>query len=497
MSDGTLARAEVSISGSEIILVDATRLPSIHLAPLIIAHRESGAGMSVFCGPAQRDYCREQISSDASGAVQRAVRQYSDSSLPACGANPITIVLSRRMFRPDAATQLSNFAELTRHLQERLARAGDRVQCLRHPAVRSHASPLDALLWLVAETDSPPTQAVAPDATTLDSTVRVRGPVRFGKGVQIGAGALIIGPASLGDSAVIGADAVVSRSIILPGQSVSPRAHCHRLIGTDAQLLGELACENHLSQQAAVGVVSFAARGTAQERIKRFIDILASSLGLLLLAPLLLAVAAVIKLSSPGPVLFRHRRQGLDGVEFDCLKFRTMIRDADALQRQLRARNQVDGPQFKLANDPRVTRVGHLLRTTNLDELPQLINVLRGEMSLVGPRPSPDRENQCCPTWRKTRLSVKPGITGLWQVARSADRQLTDFQEWIYYDTRYVENRSLSLDLQIVWQTVRLLLRLGVSERWRARWTHHDTVPLPTVTAPEPGERNKRFAAST
>jgi lipopolysaccharide/colanic/teichoic acid biosynthesis glycosyltransferase len=194
-------------------------------------------------------------------------------------------------------------------------------------------------------------------------------------------------------------------------------------------------------------------------------------------------VALAIKLTSRGPVFFRHRRQGLNGVEFDCLKFRTMVRDADALQRGLRAMNQVDGPQFKIANDPRVTKVGKWLRRTNIDELPQLVNVVLGQMSLVGPRPSPDSENQCCPTWRRIRLSVRPGITGLWQVARSEGRRVTDFQEWIYFDTQYIQGRSLWLDTQIIWQTIRLLLRLGPSRWWLTRW-NPKTAPLPALIPP-------------
>ena len=153
-----------------------------------------------------------------------------------------------------------------------------------------------------------------------------------------------------------------------------------------------------------------------------------------------------------------------------------MGQNADAMKLKLRVHNEVDGPQFKLVNDPRVTRIGRTLRRTNIDELPQLIDVLRGQMSLVGPRPSPDCENQCCPPWRKTRLSVRPGITGLWQVARSSDRHQTDFQEWIYYDTRYVERRSMWLDVQILWQTLRIVVGLGPAERWRQRWQ------------PEPGD---------
>lgn len=179
---------------------------------------------------------------------------------------------------------------------------------------------------------------------------------------------------------------------------------------------------------------------------KRTIDLLVSGIGLLALSPLLAVIAALVKLTSRGPVFFAHTRQGLAGAPFACLKFRSMSADADALQAKLRAKNEVDGPQFKMAVDPRVTWLGGWLRRLNLDELPQLINVFLGQMSLVGPRPSPDAENQVCPPWRRARLSVKPGITGLWQVLRTRDRPDTDFQEWIYYDVEYARHRSLWLD---------------------------------------------------
>jgi lipopolysaccharide/colanic/teichoic acid biosynthesis glycosyltransferase len=184
---------------------------------------------------------------------------------------------------------------------------------------------------------------------------------------------------------------------------------------------------------------------------KRAVDVLAAIAGMTLLSPLLLTVAFLVKCTSRGPVLFGHKRQGLGGKEFLCWKFRSMCNGADAMQAKLRAQNEVDGPQFKIDNDPRLTKVGAWLRRTNIDELPQLINVLLGQMSLVGPRPSPDGENQLCPAWRRTRLSVKPGITGLWQVLRVRDdEQQSDFQEWIYYDVEYARHRSLWLDFQLL-----------------------------------------------
>ena len=186
---------------------------------------------------------------------------------------------------------------------------------------------------------------------------------------------------------------------------------------------------------------------------KRVIDLIGATVGLIVLSPLLLAVAVLVKCTSRGPVLFVHRRQGQGGKEFGCLKLRTMRVGAIAEQAELRARNEVDGPQFKIADDPRLTRLGIWLRRHNVDELPQLINVLLGQMSLVGPRPSPDEENQLCPEWRRTRLSVKPGITGLWQVLRLRDEQHSDFQEWIYYDEEYARHRSIWLDLQTLLYT--------------------------------------------
>jgi lipopolysaccharide/colanic/teichoic acid biosynthesis glycosyltransferase len=134
-----------------------------------------------------------------------------------------------------------------------------------------------------------------------------------------------------------------------------------------------------------------------------------------------------------------------------------MRKDAEKLKAILKKKNQADGPQFFIENDPRLTRVGRFLRKYNLDELPQFWNVLSGDMSVVGPRPSPHKENQFCPPWREARLSVRPGITGLWQIMRTR-RSGSDFQEWIKYDLEYVERRSTWLDLHIITKTVAILL---------------------------------------
>jgi lipopolysaccharide/colanic/teichoic acid biosynthesis glycosyltransferase len=142
---------------------------------------------------------------------------------------------------------------------------------------------------------------------------------------------------------------------------------------------------------------------------------------------------------------------------FNCIKFRTMRQGADQMQEKLRFVCEVDGPQFKMADDPRITAVGRFLRETYLDEIPQFYNVLCGQMSVVGPRPSPEFENTLCPSWRDARLSVRPGITGLWQVCRTRAAH-KDFQEWIHYDTKYVRDLSPGLDLWICWRTFRRMV---------------------------------------
>lgn len=190
---------------------------------------------------------------------------------------------------------------------------------------------------------------------------------------------------------------------------------------------------------------------------KRAFDVCASALLLVLFSPLLLGIAIAIVVTDGWPIIYRQQRQTRGGVNFNCLKFRTMHRNAEQMVDQLSDMNLCDGPQVYIENDPRVTRVGAWLRRYQLDELPQLWNVLRGEMSLVGPRPSPDSENQYCPAWRELRLSVRPGITGLWQLKRTR-LPGRDFQEWIRYDIEYVREASFWLDIQICYRTALMVL---------------------------------------
>jgi exopolysaccharide biosynthesis polyprenyl glycosylphosphotransferase len=194
---------------------------------------------------------------------------------------------------------------------------------------------------------------------------------------------------------------------------------------------------------------------TWQAMAKRAIDILASSLALILFSPLMALTALAIRLDSPGPVIFRQPRVGRDGAEFTCLKFRSMYVDAESRIEALRDRNEATGPLFKIRNDPRRTRVGRFIRRTSIDELPQLWNILRGEMSLVGPRPGIPAEVREYDTWHLRRLEVVPGLTGLWQVSGRSD---LSFDEMVLLDIYYIENWSPLLDLNILLKTIPTVL---------------------------------------
>jgi exopolysaccharide biosynthesis polyprenyl glycosylphosphotransferase len=186
--------------------------------------------------------------------------------------------------------------------------------------------------------------------------------------------------------------------------------------------------------------------------IKRIIDVVGAATGLVVLAPLLAVVAVAVKVTSPGPVFYIQARHGLRRRCFRMLKFRTMVVEADALQASLEAHNEARGPVFKIANDPRVTPIGRFLRRSSLDELPQLVNVLKGDMSLVGPRPLPQRDvAHFDESWLLRRFSVPPGLTGLWQIS---GRSALGFDDWMALDLRYIDGWSLALDVKILLKTI-------------------------------------------
>ncbi len=335
--------------------------------------------------------------------------------------------------------------------------------------------------WMLNQ--KPPVSAVSPflydgavaPARPSDGVARAAclvGPILVGRGARVEAGAVVVGPAVLCDNSTVGARTLVDASVVGPGVTVEAgRQVMGACLLTPADESSS-ACGD-TAGNAAFGYCGAGLRPRREFRtwprlsyarcLKRVADILMALFVILLFAPIIPFIALAIRLNSPGPIFYKDRRQGLHGRPFSCIKFRTMRVGAAAIQDKLRFVSEVDGPQFKINDDPRISGVGRFLRNTSIDEIPQFFNVLVGQMSVVGPRPSPEAENTQCPSWRDARLSVRPGITGLWQVRRTR-QPFKDFQEWIHYDTKYVRELSLRNDLWICVQTFRHLFGTFVEQ---------------------------------
>ena len=188
--------------------------------------------------------------------------------------------------------------------------------------------------------------------------------------------------------------------------------------------------------------------------LKRMIDILGALCGVIVISPVMIIVAIWIKLDSKGPVFFAQDRVGRGGKKFVMYKFRSMCTDAECLLGKLKKENEMSGPMFKMKDDPRITRVGKFVRKTSIDELPQLFNILKGDMSLVGPRPSLPKEVVQFTSFQKRRLVAKPGLTCYWQVNGRSD---VSFEEWMEMDVEYIENRNTWLDITLIFKTVGVL----------------------------------------
>lgn len=195
-------------------------------------------------------------------------------------------------------------------------------------------------------------------------------------------------------------------------------------------------------------------RKKGYEFLKRCIDIGGSLCGLVLLSPILLIIMSLIKLESKGPVIFSQERVGRYDKKFKMYKFRSMVVNAEELKKKLESQNEMSGPMFKMKDDPRVTKIGKFIRKTSLDEIPQLVNVLKGDMSLVGPRPSLPKEVEQFEEWMHRRHDVKPGLTCYWQVS---GRNNIDFEDWMKLDIKYVEERNIWVDIKLIFKTVFVL----------------------------------------
>lgn len=469
------------------IIVNGHRFPICDLNHAIEVHHASRADVTLIDFPAvRRKSYDEKFRLDGDGHVTRVARSYNhpEDSLRVDRDWPVLLVLSSQAMRallevslPHRISQWPN-AMLRSGLHLRGATIPGRSYSLHD---REHLFELnEAILrndphWLAraGELVDQGQKVWVGKNVRIDSSASVIGPVVIGDDVEIGKEAVIVGPTTIGRGAKIGAGLVLKRAVVMPqttlaaatlqGQSLS-----HAIVlGEDQPSIQAIAPESdgdlttvsfdrpikldkvlEASMPALTGFRYRLFRYT-----KRAVDILGALVALSLMLPLLPIIALAIKINSPGgPIFYGAIRQGKGGRNFRCWKFRTMVPNADEHQQKLREKNQVDGPQFKMKDDPRIFWVGKWLRRLNLDELPQFWNVLVGQMSIVGPRPSPEKENQMCPAWREARLSVRPGITGLWQVMRRRDRD-SDFQEWIYYDVQYIKKQSFWLDIKIILKT--------------------------------------------
>ncbi len=345
--------------------------------------------------------------------------------------------------------------------------------------------------WLKVCQKSPSDYVEKSGTTRMDDSVRLIGPVVLGRGCCLEPGAQVSGPCVIGDRVKIAKGAVVSNSVLLADVEIGPGAYVSGsvLVENTKVAGGEFVCNTGLGCQnpKTVQIASYPAPPSAESGTfcrhlsgsdlyavaKRLLDMAFSCLALVLAAPLMVIIALLIKISSHGPVFHREYRCTVDGRQFQMFKFRTMICNAHDLQKGLRSKNESDGPMFKIEHDPRATRIGRFLRKSYLDELPQLINVLKGTMSLVGPRPLRTQEMKFHRGWRDIRLQVKPGITGAWQLAKNKKQS---FETWITEDVRYVQGRSFWKDLLILSRTPLVSAR-GITSKFGSGSNHNGVSP--------------------
>ena len=316
---------------------------------------------------------------------------------------------------------------------------------------------------------------IEPNVAPLESTV-------IGNNCNIHESVKFIGPLAIGNNCNIEEGVIVNNSIIWSDCHLKKGAtvnHCFIGRGCCIPRNADVSNMAFFGKEHAVGSINIAMRNHRKQRLtivmgrcnslskalnilrlklfrvaKRVADICISLIGLILAAPIFALISLAIKIDSKGPIFFIEKRKMSKNKEFSMIKFRSMVAGADKIQGQLMHLNEVDGPMFKIENDPRLTRVGKFIALTNLDELPQLLNVLRSQMSLVGPRPLAEREMKYNPYWKDARLTVKQGLTGAWQ----SDGKRSLFPDWIRHDVSYVKNQSFWLDIKILFRTVLLVI---------------------------------------
>jgi lipopolysaccharide/colanic/teichoic acid biosynthesis glycosyltransferase/ADP-glucose pyrophosphorylase len=457
------------------------------LTPMIEAHTRSGTLATVAAvreeDPAWR---MERIESDGSGRV-RTIQRIHPAHTRRSKLRPIDLYL----FDPRVLDRIPNHGYFDIKEQLLLDLYGMDNPAIVHEFSESPRTIADLGSYLAADGDVLLNrsgfrpfleQSTSGAQVGLPTAVAGIAPLAIGDGTSIGKGAVLVGPLSLGDGCTIGENAVLNSCLVLDGAVIGSGARLTScIVGTGVVIeegaeLREVAVtigksngssggraltafrrEQHVVRpDSCEAALEASSRRRAYEFWKRSFDVVFSVVCLILLAPVLLALALAVRLDSKGSIIFRQRRCGKDGVEFTMFKFRTMVSNAEDIKRELMAQNEVDGPMFKMAEDPRVTKTGRLLRGTNLDELPQFWNILKGDMALVGPRPLSWEEMRYNPRWRDMRITLKPGLIGLWQVRSHCKPH---FADWIHADTEYVRNRSAWMDFKIFLAAVRTICK--------------------------------------
>jgi lipopolysaccharide/colanic/teichoic acid biosynthesis glycosyltransferase len=509
-----LAEALAPAEASDLILiVDPRCLPTngAHYDLLLPAGRPQAARHLV-AFPPDSVGTNEHVNIDANGLVRSVQRRFDSGSSPFIAGVAASLI--------PATSGILSFESLPSSLLELRRQLVVRGMPSQDVSINVDAFDLTTERGFLAAAERSIVEAsesrrVARAASTvlvgeghdIHPTARLFGPVVVQSHARIGARVTIVGPALIGARSNIESDAVVAHAVVGTESFVpSGRVIRDRVWLTQTELRSERAeptAHGEYAERFSVeprSVESAApvrgTRNTAYAVWKRIFDVTVAAISLIVLSPLLMLIAALVRLDSPdGPAFYADEREGLGGRLFKCLKFRTMRNGASALQRDLKRFDSMDGPHFKLKVDPRVTRLGRILRATNLDEIPQLFNVLVGDMSLVGPRPSPFRENQICVPWREGRLSLRPGLTGLWQVCRK-DRASGDFHQWIEYDLLYVQHVSPWLDLKILVATIFTFGgRIPVPVSWMVRTANREPPPPPTVPSPASADSLRRSPA--
>jgi lipopolysaccharide/colanic/teichoic acid biosynthesis glycosyltransferase len=485
-SAGSLREVEDCLQGEPFWLVNGELLLGIDLAPLLSFHQERETQATVAVIPVlEAAWEKERVELDAQKEVKVIHRIH-----PAQERRSMMRPAGLYLFEPEVLDYIprNSYFDLKEQLFPILYEKGGAAVTWELTGYSRTISTLDDYFFanldvLLGRVDFPDLRTSLDlngtshqNPPQLEPSVKLYPPYAMKPGAKIGSEAMILGPTAIGQGCEVEPNCILNECVILDKAKIGRGTYLSRcIVGEGAKVRkGSILYETALHQsnngnggthvlhlrepsyrdaQAATKHLHWKTpAGPSYLKIKRLWDICFSTLFLLISAPFMLIIALAIKLDSPGPVFFRQERSGLKGRNFIMYKFRSMVSNADDMKRELLELNEVDGPMFKITQDPRITRVGKFLRDTNLDELPQLFNIFMGDMSLVGPRPLSFEEMRYNPRWRDARLAVRPGMTGLWQV--EAHTKL-EFNEWIRQDLDYVHNVSMALDLTILYRTLK------------------------------------------